>query len=378
MARRVRIKGRLLTARETRQRQQRIHQRAVARKRAALNDPARVVAPLTPRTLRREEEAAARLKYQPLERELAQRQVNIPSWFDQYKADVAARQQRMAEEATRIRAEVDARAAAQAPSSGSPEAQQAAEARRAQIQAFASNLGAQDVARGQYSTARQDVAEREKLAELLRARQQQTQLGQEKADFRLQYRTEARERERKYGLERQAFGLNVAKAETEARSKRSQARARRQQQRQQQAKEQRRQMEADRKFRLDLRKYGLQEAKDRYQKRHGLGPYKPPSSGRGGGKKGGKKPTQAEYKGRQAILQAQQQYRNFRGDYQKYLRSGRRHGVPLPIIHAGYELEKQGFVGPNTTRQLREIGIRVPSRWRRRPSRTPRRPGARP
>jgi hypothetical protein len=68
-------------------------------------------------------------------------------------------------------------------------------------------------------------------------------------------------------------------------------------------------------------------------------------------------------KGRSQITQAQTAFSRSGGNYNAYLQGGVKKGFPLPVLHAGYELAHQGYVGPNTVKQLRQLGITVPAQW---------------
>jgi hypothetical protein len=65
------------------------------------------------------------------------------------------------------------------------------------------------------------------------------------------------------------------------------------------------------------------------------------------------KTPQSVFKGRQAINAARGKFRQF-GNWARYARDGRKNNVPDSILRAGFELEHQGFIGPNTARLLRQ------------------------
>lgn len=87
---------------------------------------------------------------------------------------------------------------------------------------------------------------------------------------------EMRENERRWLGEQAAFGIDQAKLQADIQSERVARREKRRESRLDQ-------MNKDRQFQLDREKHGLDVAKDRYQRKHKLGPYKP-SAGKGGRK----------------------------------------------------------------------------------------------
>lgn len=262
--RRVRIRGRLLTEAETRRRARRIHQNALKRREAARNDPSRITQPLTPKLLDRELDSAVRQKFRGQERQLEgeqrisdAQQRAIDGAFDLYakrlqdieqrtkdaygkagqkidertQASAAqAEQQRQALSAAQ-KADAEKRGATVDPSLDAT-AQQAAAARRAIADSFGNLVSTQGANQGAYLLDKERIGERsridEKGKEGARRRlieQAIRDLGAEKGDFRIQYKADARDRERKYGLERAAFDLDAYEARQEAAADRSKARA---------------------------------------------------------------------------------------------------------------------------------------------------------
>lgn len=96
-------------------------------------------------------------------------------------------------------------------------------------------------------------------------------LAADKGAFRVKARRELQDTAHKQRLENAAFGLDVEQ-------ERNRSREARRDDRRMNRNERRRRMEADRKYRLDREKFGEDIARDRYQRRHGLSEYKPPAS----------------------------------------------------------------------------------------------------
>jgi hypothetical protein len=109
------------------------------------------------------------------------------------------------------------------------------------------------------------------------------------------------------------------------------------------------------------------QEQDAYKRAHHLGPYKLPTT------KKGKQPAAVratKIKGRTQIGQARLAYTRSGGNYDAYLKNAPK-DFPLPVLHAGYELAHQGYIGPNTIRGLKALGITVPSAWTRKPKARP-------
>jgi hypothetical protein len=292
----------------------------------------------TGKTLERELEAGLKLKYGGQERQLGaeerisrQQTANVGSWYDNYvKALAAAQTQTQAgyqqaqqgiygqagagaaqDEAQRAKLAQEAQQSAQLRGAAvNPEvqaqAQQAAQANRALSSSFGGLVAAQGASEAAFAGTRRGAAGLSKVRALedesRRARQIQAlrrELETEKGSARYDLRRQLREEERKYALERQAFGLNVAKAEEDVRAsqqrernvrrgQRTVARSKRQTLKQQK-------MAADRRYQLDREKFGADQAKERYQRTHKVGPYKPakgPGGGTPKGPSGGLTPSQ--------------------------------------------------------------------------------------
>lgn len=131
----------------------------------------------------------------------------------------------------------------------------------------------------------------------------------------------------------------------------------------------------------DLRARGLSnaEAKDAYQRNHGLGPYKPASKG----KKAKLTPNQVQTR-IDGVNEARQWIKNLSSSrhftssqIRAALRTGKditdEHGnkrkVPKignDLINAAYDLETYGYLSPTNLRRLKARGVRIPPEWKRR------------
>lgn len=204
---------------------------------------------LTPDTARGAVDAATQMRYGGAEAQLAdqmrgvgQRFQNVTNWFDQYKADLEKAKTAQAayyQGAQDANAQLVQQAAAQAPVQGQQTVQQqtdsknAASVRQGLAEAFGQLLAANRGTEQAYLGERQGVGSAAQLSERLKTDQmmrdlerQGGDLAREKGAFRTQYAGELRDKERSYAdqlhrqrLERQAFGLDVAKAGAEADAK---------------------------------------------------------------------------------------------------------------------------------------------------------------
>lgn len=264
-AKRVRVKGRLLTARQTREREERIHRNALQRREAALNDPARVTQPLTPRLLSQELQGAERSQFGGEEQALRgqigvsdQMSRNIPAWFQDYQNQIqhataqqqgffqgaAAAQQQLLGQLQQTSQTQNAQLAQQEQASAAQRgaqvdpslartAQQAADARAASMagqvgltQTLGANAGAFMGGVGVSAAQQRVSAQTDEFNTRRNLGREEQDLQRRKGDFRTAFRRQAREDERRFQLEQQAFGLNVAKAQDDARADRSRARDR--------------------------------------------------------------------------------------------------------------------------------------------------------
>jgi hypothetical protein len=94
-----------------------------------------------------------------------------------------------------------------------------------------------------------------------------------------------------------------------------------------------------------------------YQKAHGLGPFKPGSSG-SGGKGGGKNEAQGAVKTRANIFNAISLLNQ--GHSPKYLTQ---QGVSPIVLQAAQDVHQTGKLEPDTVHMLRSLGVHVPSEW---------------
>jgi hypothetical protein len=242
-----------------RARKKRIHTNALKRREAAQNDPARVTAPLTPRTLNRELESSTRLRFGPEEQALdsqfranAERQRLIPGWFQNYLDSIKQAEASRIQQHAQAQAEITARSGQPDQfASGSQAGQQAQAARGASTANFQNLMTTQNLARGTYysqlGVAGQgaQVQALQQNAGLARGLERERQdLGRQKGDYKVQLKGQLRDKERQYGLERAAFGLKEYDARSDAAAKRSAARVNK-------AKERYARMEKDRRYQLD-------------------------------------------------------------------------------------------------------------------------------
>lgn len=201
------------------------------------NDPGAITDPLTPKRLDQETSAAVRLKYKPQETAIAGQQRvstaeqgNITNWFQQYQDAVKAANDKSTAYDAGVQTAVNAQAqqaqtqAQQDPTeANSPQAQQAAAARRTTADSYGALLAAQGSAHNTYladkgrigagEAADQHVKEHGRSVSLA---QQLAALKGEEGDFATQYKATARDSERKNALEQAAFGLDTSKANEQA------------------------------------------------------------------------------------------------------------------------------------------------------------------
>lgn len=216
----------------------------------------------------------------------------------------------------------------------------------AQGQAQTAYMGNQQVVAGQQGLqAQSDEANRRRKIEQLAA-----DLAREEGQFAVDFRRQSREDEHKRQLEDAAFGLDVEQEANDKKQAAADDRLARQ-------KARRDDMEADRKYQLDLDKFGAAEAKDRYQRRNGLGPYKP-SADKDGKPKARFTPLQRR--------EARSEWRNIVAR----VRGGKKIAKetdPL-MVRAAEQYLNRGAVSDATRRRIkRDYGISLP--------RSPRGPG---
>jgi hypothetical protein len=253
----------------------------------------KVTAPKGMSDILRDSNTASSLRYGGEERALGLQQAQVPAWFAAHRAQVAGiaqgvnagyqkavDEQRAAVQAQQTTATTQQAAAGKSSqadaekrgATADPGVQQQALA-GANVNAQAGNdmvglLAAQQTAQGGYYGGLQAASSAAELSQKGRVASDQRALQADKGLYRSQYVSDARDKEHTKVLERQAYGLDVAKASADAADDRADNRRDRQQTR-------RTNMEKDRQYRLDKAKLGDDRAKDAYQKRNKLGPYKP-------------------------------------------------------------------------------------------------------
>jgi hypothetical protein len=216
----------------------------------------------------------------------------VPAWFAAYRGQVAGvaqgvnagyqkavddqRAQATAQQATAGTQQTAAATAAQADAANrgatvDPSVQQQA-LQGANVNATAQNelatlLASQQAATGNYYGGLQAASSAAELGQQTRIGSDRRALAADKGLYKSQYVSDARDKEHTKVLERQAYGLDVAKAQADVADDRADNRRDR-------AKTRRTNMEKDRQYRLDRAKLGDDRAKDRYQRRTKTGPYK--------------------------------------------------------------------------------------------------------
>jgi hypothetical protein len=206
-----------------------------------LDDPAAFTQPRTLRSVLGDANTAANLRYGGQERALGLQQQQVPAWFAAYRAqaqginqgiqqgyqkaigDVTAQAQQTAASDTTARntlastmnKDAASRGATVDPSLLAGDVN-AANVRNTNQSAFANLLGAQGQAQNSYFGGLQTAGSAAELGQKSRIGQEQAGVATDKGLYKSQYVTDAKDTERKYGLERSAFGLDVAKANADA------------------------------------------------------------------------------------------------------------------------------------------------------------------
>lgn len=218
------------------------------------NDPTRVTRPLTPKLLRKETNAATREKFAPVEQEIAGQQRSsdaqqgrIDDWFGNYQAQALAAEERTKALNAQAQADVTARQAAAQTGDDQARAQlqqqaqadaaargatvdpqtfaadaQAGAARRASTDSYGALLASQGAAQGAYMADKTRIGAGERANQhVLESGRRRTidksleDVARQKGEFRIGYKAEARDKERKYGLERAAFDLDSYEAQAQ-------------------------------------------------------------------------------------------------------------------------------------------------------------------
>lgn len=209
-------------------------ERAKDRKRLA--DPTYFSQPMTLGDVLREAGRADELRYGGVQGQLGLQQQQIPAWFQDYKNTILTPQQVQQQYQPAIQkqeavAQETAKPLGLEGQAGEQD-QLAAKAREALANLGTSVLTNAQQADTTYFQNRQGVAQAAQLGAQTQNAQQIQDLARERGAFRDQYVTDARDRERKYGLdvqhqtnENKAFGLDVQKARADVRTDRQKIRA---------------------------------------------------------------------------------------------------------------------------------------------------------
>jgi hypothetical protein len=258
-----------------------------------------VTAPKGLSDIRRDANTASSLRYGGEERALGLQSQQVPAWFAAYRGQVAGvaqgvnagyqkavdeqRAQAAAQQATAGAQQKDAATAAQADAANrgatvDPGVQQQA-LQGANVNASAQNelatlLATQQAATGNYYGGLQAASSAAQLGASQRVAGDQRALKADKGLYKSQYVSDARDKEHTKVLERQAYGLDVAKAQADVADDRADNRAARRKERLARRDKRRDQRLAEGKFRSD-------EEKDDYQRKNKLGPYKPAAKPKG-------------------------------------------------------------------------------------------------
>lgn len=352
--------------------------------------------------------AATALRYGGQEAEIASQRrisgqalINQESWWDAYGREVAEAEERArqgyqqatqaiqgqanlsyqqdsAADAARL-AEANRQAALRGTIASEGDAGQAAAARRSLSNAFAGKVameGANQAAYGARQVATAKGIKASKLSEEQARRRlidsEARKLAADKGAWSVDYRRQLKETAFKQNLAAQQFGVRVQ--DTAADNKRADTAERRQQ-----SAERRQRQAEERQQRKDRREMD----RDSYQRKHGLGPYKPaaPRGGSGGGSGGGRRGG-----ARVPPSEARQAHRTFNKAVNS-LRNRRRisSGVDGFLQSAAAEWfrnERKGLRGVSrkTAKILaRDYGFKAPVAKRRKPtSLTPRNPDGTP
>lgn len=374
-----------------------------ARRKERANDPAQLTQPLTPALLDKEIQAQTRIKYGGAEKALQDEtrvsdamHPRIDSWWGDYQAQIQRARQEQQQANLAAQGQVEQNVQRDTASSDSPEARQALLARQQQGRSYGSLIA------GQGANQQVGLSEQDRITGLRkvqahtdedsRRRAIVAKLGAlkgEEGDFGVSLRRDARASERNLLLQREALGLKAEDSAADRRIATKNANTNRlaaksldenrEQGRKQKARdraEKVRHNRAEEKFKRT--KFRSEQEKDAYARAHKVGAYKLPAAkggkGGSGGSGGGKKPkalTRGDVEDRRKISAAKAQYEGqYKSNYRRYFNDGRAHNVDPAVLHAGYELSKQGFIGPNTARNLKRLGYRLPAGWTKRRSTT--------
>lgn len=214
-----------------------VAKRVKAKADATAKSQAAVTAPLTERGIQTQVNAAANLKYDPSIRASGQMDRQVDQWFPAYQAQIEQARQATAQgyagaaayntNATNStsaldasqRAADDARMQAQAQQRGttytpSQVAQQAAVSRRSQADQFGSTTQALGANQNAFIADKSRIAGGDQIQRHVTESAYRRGLQTQKGQYATTTKDALRENERKYQLERAAFGLNTAKAQS--------------------------------------------------------------------------------------------------------------------------------------------------------------------
>jgi hypothetical protein len=184
------------------------------------------------------------------------------------------------------------------------------------------------------------------LAEQQRTEQMLRELATEKGQYRSGYVSDARDAERRYGLEQKAFGLDVAKAEADVQTDRAKLRADRRSKR-------RSQRDRDEDQALQNKRFRSEREKDAYLRKNKLGPYKPAAPK--GQQKQTAKTVDTKSKIRTGVHRVRSRNTNLPGYWEEsYKTLVEVDGIDPVVARAIIQGAKGGKIGPKTRKALRD------------------------
>lgn len=353
-----------------------VAKRVKAKADATAKSQAAVTAPLTERGIQTQVNAAANLKYDPSIRASGQMDRQVDQWFPAYQAQIEQARQATAQgyagaaayntNATNStsaldasqRAADDARMQAQAQQRGttytpSQVAQQAAVSRRSQADQFGSTTQALGANQNAFIADKSRIAGGDQIQRHVTESAYRRGLQTQKGQYATTTKDALRENERKYQLERAAFGLNTQKAAVSAQQSAAAL--------------------ALKKAEAAQKAATAKTAKERdaYQKAHGLGPYKPGATPKGPKPKTPLTLTPGQNNTALASIdQAASLYGTYLGQ-PKYkdaalntIAGAIRVTVKDPLlVAAGADLATQGKLTPATYASLKARGYKIPKSY---------------
>lgn len=210
-----------------------------AKENKRLDDPGYFTNPQTLRTAIQEAQRAGGIQYGAQQAQIGLQQAQVPEWFNQYRAELQspaqvaqtyqpmiAQQQAVAQETAKPTVGLDPGSEA-----GRTDAA-AAKAREALVNLGASTLQAQQGADTTYFQGRAPVATAAQIGLQTQLGSQARQVAGERGQFEQQYLTDARTRERAYGLDTQhqmnenaAFNLDVVQEQNKVKNAKTNAKS---------------------------------------------------------------------------------------------------------------------------------------------------------